>query len=108
MRFDKSCRNLYTRLENGTTVLIAEAANMNQLSDSRTTLDDFIGNEDGYFKMPGRGFTQSAQNIALEYSEHGPKLSAEMRREDGEWRERQGILLADKLENDEGHLDPIF
>lgn len=58
----------------------------------------------GWFIWGGVNFTQSAENIALEHTDRGPKLTAELHKRDGGFRERQGLFLADKIENRDGHL----
>lgn len=58
----------------------------------------------GWFLWGGVNFTQSAENIALENTDRGPKLTAELHKRDGGYRERQGLFLSDKIENRDGHL----
>lgn len=71
---------------------------------NRMKLDDFIGNSDGWFIWDGHDFTKSALNIRLEQGERGPKLTADLPKRDGGYRERQGIELADRIENQNGCL----
>lgn len=58
----------------------------------------------GWFIWGGTNFTLSASNIALEMTQYGPKLCADLRMHDGGSRGRQGIMLSDKIENRDGRL----
>ena len=58
----------------------------------------------GWFLWGGVNFTESAHNIQLENSDRGPKLTADLSKADGGSRGRQGLFLADKIENQNGNL----
>lgn len=66
----------------------------------------------GWFIWGGRNFTHSAREIHIEHGPKGPHLTAMLTKRDGGFRERQGIDLADKIENQNGRLvflvsDPV-
>ena len=58
----------------------------------------------GWFRWGFTNLTQSAKNIALEHTDQGPKLTADLPMTDGGSRGRQGMFLGDKIENRDGHL----
>ncbi|KAF9997700.1 hypothetical protein BGZ80_006942, partial [Entomortierella chlamydospora] len=60
--------------------------------ESELDLDDFIGNDDGWFSWDSGNFSESAQDVRLE----GYLLTAELPKRDGDYRERQGIDLNDR------------
>ncbi|KAF8538624.1 Cyanovirin-N [Trichophaea hybrida] len=70
--------------------------------ESSIDLDEIIGNSDGWFKWDSANFSKSARNISLK--EGGKKLEADLPTADGGYRERQGIMLSDRIENRDGNL----
>ncbi|PWY90435.1 Cyanovirin-N [Aspergillus sclerotioniger CBS 115572] len=105
MSFHNSCQNIHLIHENGSTLLHVEARRRNGEVVARTIrLDRHIGNTDGWFIWGGSNFTESSHDIQLEHTERGPKLTAHLRKNDGGYRELQGIYLADKIANEDGHL----
>ena len=128
MSFHNSCQNIHLIHENGSTLLHVEARRRNGEVVARTIrLDRHIGNTDGmsplapqtmdnhttnthsspltgWFIWGGSNFTESSNDIQLEHTERGPKLTAYLRKNDGGYRELQGIYLADKIANEDGHL----
>ncbi|KAL4909550.1 hypothetical protein BDW74DRAFT_146784 [Aspergillus multicolor] len=98
MSFARSCSNFH--LENGH-VLVATAQDVHgNWRESRIDLNGFIGNQDGWFMWDGENFANSARDIRLE----GSRLTAELPKRDGGYRERQGIELNDRIGNDNGRL----
>ncbi|KAH1313251.1 hypothetical protein KXX16_006787 [Aspergillus fumigatus] len=76
-----------------------------QFIPRKIRLDDHIGNTDGWFIWGGTNFTRTARNISLEHTAYGPKLCAELQMRDGGWsRGLQGIMLSEKIANNDGHL----
>ncbi|KAF8253382.1 Cyanovirin-N [Wilcoxina mikolae CBS 423.85] len=65
-------------------------------------LNDYIGNSDGWFKWDSANFSKSARNVCLR--EGGTKLEADLPMANGGYRERQGIMLSDRIENCDGKL----
>ncbi|KAF8597844.1 Cyanovirin-N [Ceratobasidium sp. AG-I] len=70
-------------------------------------LDEYIGNYDGWFEWQGVGFSQSASDVTLTMGEDGntPTLEAMLAKADGEFRERQGIQLGDRIGNIDGKFE---
>ncbi|KKK17566.1 hypothetical protein ARAM_006354 [Aspergillus rambellii] len=58
----------------------------------------------GWFIWGGHNFTETARNVQLEFTERGPKLTADLAMKDGGSRGLQGLFLADKIMNVDGHL----
>ncbi|KAB8228162.1 hypothetical protein ETB97_004211 [Aspergillus alliaceus] len=105
MSFHHSARNWRVRVDNGETLFRCEVRDRNGDWHERTIrLDDHIGNTDGWFIWGGNGFTNTARNIRLEDTEWGPKLVAVMSTNDGGDRGDQGLLLGDRIENNDGQL----
>ncbi|ODM16666.1 hypothetical protein SI65_08173 [Aspergillus cristatus] len=105
MSFHSSSSDIHITHENGSTMLVCQVRDTHgKMNPRRIRLDDHIGNTDGWFIWGGVNFTQSAENIALEHTDRGPKLTAELHKRDGGFRERQGLFLADKISNQDGHL----
>ncbi|KAI1070497.1 hypothetical protein LB507_006719 [Fusarium sp. FIESC RH6] len=71
-----------------------------QWRESQIDLDQFIGNQDGWFMWGGEFFSKSAMNVELE----GTYLMAELTKADGDFGERQGIDLNDRISNENGEL----
>ncbi|KAL6797432.1 Cyanovirin-N [Trichoderma sp. SZMC 28013] len=98
MSFSASAQNFW--LEGGH-ILVANVADRDgNWVESRIDLNDFIGNEDGWFMWDGVNFAESANDIRLE----GSLLTAELPMRDGGYRERQGIELNDRISNNDGQL----
>ncbi|KAK1141833.1 hypothetical protein N8T08_008499 [Aspergillus melleus] len=105
MSFHNTCQNIKLSHENGCTVLSADVRDKSGHHIHRKIrLDDHIGNTDGWFIWGGSNFTRSASNVTLEHTEWGPKLCADLRTHDGGSRGRQGLMLADKIANNDGHF----
>ncbi|PKY02328.1 Cyanovirin-N [Aspergillus campestris IBT 28561] len=105
MSFHLSSHDVHIREENGSTMLLAQVRDhTGKLCSRKIRLDDHIGNSDGYFIWDGANFTRSARNIGLEASDRGPKLTADLEMHGGGTRGRQGLFLADKIANVDGHL----
>lgn len=127
MSFHLSSSDIHIRHENGSTMLLCHVRDLHgKMVLKKIRLDDHIGNSDGtpslfcppfnpqmqstrliragWFVWGGVNFTQSAHNIALENTDHGPKLTADLPMSNGGSRGRQGMFLADKIENQDGHL----
>lgn len=58
----------------------------------------------GWFIWGGSNFTETANDIQLENTGRGPKLTAYLKKRDGGYRELQGLYLADKIANENGEL----
>ena len=72
--------------------------------DSSITLDDFLGNDDGFFLPGGGGFSTSASDIRISCDAGGPTtLHAELQRRDGSWH-KDSIDLDNFIRNDDGIL----
>ncbi|RPA77434.1 Cyanovirin-N [Ascobolus immersus RN42] len=70
--------------------------------ESSLDLSEVIGNNDGYFDWAENGnFHESARDVRLE---DGHVLTAELRKRDGTFRERQAIELNDRIGNENGNL----
>ncbi|KAL1970788.1 hypothetical protein VTN77DRAFT_2622 [Rasamsonia byssochlamydoides] len=105
MSFHLSSRNIRIEFEGDSTFLFAEVRDAHgSYHSNRIRLDKHIGNSDGWFIWGGENFTRSARDIRLEHGPNGPKLTAELPMINGGFRGRQGIDLADKIENQNGHL----
>jgi len=74
------------------------------LLSPRVPFSDSITILKGWFKWNGRNFSRSARNISLTHGDGGPKLEADLQCADGSFRERQGVNLADRIENRNGTL----
>ncbi|RHZ55796.1 hypothetical protein CDV55_105551 [Aspergillus turcosus] len=91
-------------------MLLADAEDMNgRYTPNCVPLEDFIGVEDGRLVWGGSNFIDSIGEgrIYLEDTEHGPKMVAEMKKEDG-LREIQTIELSEKIANVGGRLQYII
>ncbi|KAL7908236.1 Cyanovirin-N [Trichoderma velutinum] len=99
MSFSASANNIW--LEDGHILVATVADEAGNWIDSRIDLNDFIGNEDGWFMWDGVNFAESANGIRLE----GTLLTAELPKRDGGYRERQGIQLDDRIANINGRLE---
>ncbi|KAB5587825.1 hypothetical protein CTheo_8733 [Ceratobasidium theobromae] len=99
MSFQESSQNI--RIDDGH-VLVAECCDEGgNWHWSSIDLNQFIGNEDGYFMWDGVNFSHSGSNISLE----GSKLCASLQCADGSWNEEyQGIELGDRIANINGQL----
>ncbi|KAF4179759.1 hypothetical protein CNMCM8927_003519 [Aspergillus lentulus] len=106
MSFHQSSQDIHIRQEDGCTLLLANVRDSHgQLIQRKIRLDDHIGNTDGWFIWGGTNFTRTARNISLEHTAYGPKLCAELQTRDGGWsRGLQGIMLSEKIANNDGHL----
>ncbi|KAK4063848.1 CVNH domain-containing protein [Trichoderma simmonsii] len=98
MSFSASAQNFW--LEDGHILVATVADEEGNWNDSRIDLNDFIGNEDGWFMWDGVNFSESGNDIRLE----GTLLTAELPMRDGGYRERQGIQLDDRIANINGRL----
>ncbi|KAL7918395.1 Cyanovirin-N [Trichoderma austrokoningii] len=98
MSFQASSREFF--LEDGHILFAVVADREGNWIDSRIDLNEFIGNEDGWFMWDGVNFSESANDIRLE----GTLLTAELPMRDGGYRERQGIELSDRISNQDGQL----
>ncbi|KAE8150582.1 Cyanovirin-N [Aspergillus avenaceus] len=106
MSFHQSCDLIRIEVRGDYTALLAAAydGNGGETVPAELNLDEQIGNGDGWFVRGGSNFTQTAQDIELEFREDGPWLTAVLREVDGEDRVRQGINLAEHIENQNGNL----
>ncbi|GAT18807.1 hypothetical protein RIB2604_00103050 [Aspergillus luchuensis] len=105
MSFHNSCQNIHLIHEPGATFLHAEVRRANgEYVARKIRLDRHIGNTDGWFLWGGSNFTETANDIQLEHTGRGPKLTAYLRKRDGGYRELQGLYLADKIANENGEL----
>lgn len=123
MSFHQSSSDIHIRQENGKTLLLCKAHDSHGgTTDNHIRLDDHIGNSDGmhalfekmqnasiltmigWFLWGGVNFSESSHNIQLENTDRGPKLTADLAMADGGSRGRQGLFLADKIENQDGRL----
>ncbi|KAF9311056.1 hypothetical protein BG003_007825 [Podila horticola] len=103
MSFQHSCQDI--SLENNS-VLVARCRKADgSWNDSSLDLDDILGNDDGYFVWNGQQFSLTAKNVHLNLSDEvGPNIEADLPCADGSFRERQRIILAERIENDDGNL----
>ena len=72
--------------------------------DTSIRLDDFLGNEDGFFLIGGRDFSKSANNVRI--APEGAEttiLYAELQKRNGDWR-TDSIDLDMIIENVHGSL----
>ncbi|KAK6812580.1 hypothetical protein RU639_011754 [Aspergillus parasiticus] len=105
MSFHQSSRNIHIKPGHGHTMLLAEVRDIRgRYIPRKIRLDDHIGNTDGWFIWGGSNFTHSARNITLEETPWGPKLCADLPMINGGSRGRQGIMLSDKIQNNDGRL----
>ncbi|KAE8378079.1 CVNH domain-containing protein [Aspergillus bertholletiae] len=105
MSFHESCQNIRIEVHGDRTVLHAIALDAGgDEHESEIILDDEIGNSDGWFSREDQGFTESAQNIELNFRDDEPWLTADLPAGDGDYRERQGINLAEHIGNNDGQL----
>ncbi|PIG69242.1 hypothetical protein AARAC_006173 [Aspergillus arachidicola] len=107
MSFHESCDLIRIEVRGDHTVLLAAAKNGDgdETIPAEIVLDEQIGNGDGWFVRGESNFTETAQDIALEFREDGPWLTAVLREVDGEDRVRQGINLAQHIGNNGGRLE---
>ncbi|KAF3074536.1 hypothetical protein CFAM422_003407 [Trichoderma lentiforme] len=98
MSFSASAQNFW--LEDGHILVATVADEEGNWNDSRLELNDFIGNEDGWFVWDAVNYADSARDIRLE----GTLLTADLPKRDGGYRERQGIQLDDRIANINGRL----
>ncbi|EHK18458.1 uncharacterized protein TRIVIDRAFT_216697 [Trichoderma virens Gv29-8] len=98
MSFAASAQNIW--LEDGHILVASVQDREGNWQESRIDLDEFIGNEDGWFMWDGVNFSHSANGIQLD----GTHLTAELPMRDGGYRERQGIELNDRISNIDGQL----
>ncbi|PNP50360.1 hypothetical protein THARTR1_08964 [Trichoderma harzianum] len=99
MSFSASAQNIW--LEDDHILVASVADEEGNWHESRIDLDNFIGNEDGWFMWDGVNFSASANGVRLE----GTLLTAELPMRDGGYRERQGIQLDDRIANINGRLE---
>ncbi|KAK6209077.1 Ubiquitin-conjugating enzyme E2 4 [Pestalotiopsis sp. IQ-011] len=71
--------------------------------DAEINLNEHIGNENGSFQWNSSGFANSAEDIYLSVEGTGPVavLRARLRKEDGEWENRD-LNLSERLGNNDG------
>ena len=72
--------------------------------DASIRLDDFLGNEDGFFLIGGHDFSKSANNVRI--ASEGAEttiLYAELQKRNGDWR-TDSINLDMFIENADGSL----
>ncbi|KAE8146761.1 Cyanovirin-N [Aspergillus avenaceus] len=105
MSFHLSSQNFRLSFEEGCTVFECEVRDRHgEFHHRKIKLDAHIGNTDGWFIWGGQNFTRTARDIRLEQTGNGPKLIATMQTNSGGDRGAQGLMLADKIENNDGHL----
>ncbi|KAJ6136940.1 hypothetical protein N7497_012192 [Penicillium chrysogenum] len=105
MSFHESCQDIRIEVRGDYTVLLAGAGvGDDEYVPAEINLDQAIGNTDGYFSREAANFTETAENIELEFRDDGPWLTADLQKGDGEDRELQGINLAEHIENQGGQL----
>ncbi|KAL1979791.1 hypothetical protein VTN96DRAFT_5198 [Rasamsonia emersonii] len=105
MSFHLTSEDIHLEFADDSTWLVAQVKDAHgRFHHNRVRLDKHIGNSDGWFIWGGENFTRSARDIRLEHGPRGPKLTAELPMINGGFRERQGIDLADRIENRDGHL----
>ena len=126
MSFHESCFNIRIEVRDDHTVLLASAGiGDDAYEPAELDLDEGICNSDGkifndtsritntnptllyisgYFDRDGDNFTETAENIDLSFRDDGVWLEADLPKVDGEERERQGIILSEHIENQNGEL----
>jgi hypothetical protein len=72
--------------------------------DSSITLDDFLGNDNGFFLLGGDAFSRGASDVRISCNTGGSTtLHAELQRRDGSWH-KDSVNLDDFICNDDGNL----
>ncbi|OCL05297.1 Cyanovirin-N [Glonium stellatum] len=72
--------------------------------DASIRLDDFLGNEGGFFLIGGRDFSKSASNVQVVSGDSGTTiLCAKLRKRDGDWQ-TDSIDLDMFIDNTDGSL----
>ncbi|PYH86688.1 Cyanovirin-N [Aspergillus uvarum CBS 121591] len=105
MSFHSSSQDIHIVHEDGSTMLCCVARDRHgEFHPRKIRLDQHIGNTDGWFIWGGQNFTETASDVRLEMTEYGPKLVANLRTHDGGSRGLQGIMLSDKIANEDGRL----
>ncbi|OGM49937.1 hypothetical protein ABOM_001462 [Aspergillus bombycis] len=106
MSFHESCDLIRIEVRDDGTWLLAAAGTLEEgeTAPAELRLDERIGNSDGWFAFPGENFSETAQEIELDFRDDGPWLTAVLAEHDQENRERQGINLAEHIGNDNGRL----
>ncbi|KAL4916335.1 Cyanovirin-N [Aspergillus aurantiobrunneus] len=105
MSFHLSCQDIRIEVRDGYTVLLAGAGiGDDEYVPAEIDLDEQIGNDDGFFTRDGANFTDTAEDIQLEFRDDGPWLTAYLLKANGEDREHQGINLAEHIGNEDGEL----
>ncbi|KAF7118536.1 hypothetical protein CNMCM5793_008066 [Aspergillus hiratsukae] len=88
-------------------VLVARLRDSNgELQDASIDLDQFLGNEDGFFQWDGVNFSQSAEDIrfAIEGGGEVPVLRARLADRDGNYQEAD-VNLSERIINVDGHFE---
>ncbi|KAJ5748177.1 uncharacterized protein N7511_009873 [Penicillium nucicola] len=101
MSFHQTCQNVRIEFNGDSIYLHCDARDEHGgFRPTSLRLDDFIGNEDGWFMWDGVNAGRSARSVALD----GSVLTAELPMRNGGHRERQGINLNDRISNENGRL----
>ncbi|KAE8312437.1 Cyanovirin-N [Aspergillus transmontanensis] len=108
MSFEKSCLDIRLEPRYDCTVLLARARvdEGDEYVDAELFLDGGITNDNGRFSRDSSSFTESAENIHLEFRDDGVWLIADLW--GGFWQhinERQAINLSEHIENQDGSLE---
>ncbi|PSR90465.1 Cyanovirin-N [Coniella lustricola] len=105
--FHHSCEIDSCRVENGHILRCRVARADGEFVESEIDLNSCIGNEDGSFQWGAGNFSESAEEIRFEFEGDQPILRARLRRENGEWEERD-INLTERIMNRDGCLSFEF
>ncbi|KAJ6090107.1 hypothetical protein N7486_008922 [Penicillium sp. IBT 16267x] len=100
MSFSQSCEDIRLETDGGLRLVCLAQNESGGWQPTELYLDDFIGNEDGWFKWGGENVSQSARDFTLE----GSRLSAWLPTLAGEYRGRQELDLDDRISNEDGEL----
>ncbi|KAB8221006.1 Cyanovirin-N [Aspergillus novoparasiticus] len=107
MSFEKSCLDIRLEPRYDCTVLLARARvdEGDEYVDAELFLDGGITNDNGSFSRESSSFTESAENIHLEFRDDGVWLVADLWNDTWRHTERQAINLSEHIANQDGDLD---
>ncbi|KAI5804601.1 Cyanovirin-N [Geopyxis carbonaria] len=103
MSFHLSAENLV--LIDGHILQAALRTEDGEMRESQIDLNEFIGNDNGYFQWDGANFGASAQNVSFNIEGGGevPVLRAELQDEEGNWTGAD-INLSERISNINGQF----
>lgn len=71
-------------------------------NESKITLDDYIGNDNGNLVWGGENFSDTCRKIILNYDKK--ELMCDAKRNNGTWNQNTSINLDNRIANNDGDL----